>query len=271
MNFLGQLSASGNHVLTANYFIPGKNPALNQYILSAGIGHINIKNSTGNIESTNEKVSASYVTHFGDIQQTVALTYLNERYILPAFNLPYINSNVLYPSIIWQYVKRDKSFKPTRGFSAYAIVSGSPMGIGGVKFFQARVRLRAFISPTENTRLLARIEAGHTEINNLTQLPLSLQLLAGGVDSIRGFSWGSIGPGYNLLVGSVELQRRIKGPIYVGFFVDSGSVFQGTWYTGAGPSIAVVSPVGTIEASLGKAISPKQKGVFFDFSMGQDI
>lgn len=271
MNFLGQLSASGNHVLTTNYFIPGKNPALSQYVLSAGIGHINIQNSTGNIVSTNEKISAGYSTYLGEIQQTLALTYLNERYILPAFNLPYINSDVLYPSLIWQFIRRDKTFQPTRGFSAYAILSGSPLNVTGVQFFQARLRLRALMSPTENTRFLMRLEAGHTNINNLTQLPLSLQLLAGGVDSIRGFSFDSIGPGYNLLVGSAEIQQRIKGSLYLGLFIDSGSVFQGQWYTGAGPALVIVSPVGTIEASVAKAISPRQKGLYFDFSMGQDL
>ncbi len=271
MNFLGQLSTSGNHVITTNYYIPGKNPALSQYILSSGIGHIYIQNSTGNIVSTNEKLSAGYATYLGEIQQTIALTYLNERYTLPAFNLPYINSDVLYPSIIWQFVRRDKTFQPTRGFSAYSIISSSPWNITGVKFFQARVRLRALITPTENTRLLLRAEAGHTDINNLTQLPLSLQLLAGGVDSIRGFSFDSIGPGRNLFVGSVEIQRRIKGQLYLGLFVDSGTLFQNTWYTGVGPAVIYVSPVGTIEASLARSTNVNQKTIYFDFSMGQDL
>lgn len=270
MNFLGQISSSGNHVISTNYYIPGKNPALNQYVISAGIGHIDI-NNPGNIAiSTNEKISVSYSTYLGDIQQIVALTYLNERYILSQFNLPYINTNVVYPSIIWQFIHRDRKFQPSNGFSAYAILSAAP-GLTDVTFFQSRLRLRGLWTPFSNTRILARLELGHTSINQLTQLPLSLQLLAGGVNSIRGFNFDSIGPGYNLAVGSIEVQQRLKGNFYLGVFVDSGTVFQGQVYTGVGPALVMVSPVGSFEVSLARSINPNQKGLHFDFSMGQDL
>lgn len=272
MNFLGQLSSSGNHLATVNYYIPGKNPARNLYVISGGIGHIDIDNPGGDIISTNEKLSIGYSTYLGEIQQTVALTYLNERYILPAFNLPYINSQVLYPSVIWQFISRDKTFEPTEGFSAYSIISYAPWrDVTSIQFFQARLRVRGLITLFRNTRLVMRGDLGHTEINNLSQLPLSLQLLAGGVNSIRGFNFDSIGPGRDMIIGSFEIQQRIKGNWYLGAFIDAGTVFSGGWYAGSGPALIWASPVGTIEASVARSVNPREKGWHFDFSMGQDL
>jgi translocation and assembly module TamA len=283
LNFLSQLSTSSNESITANYYIPGKNPARDQYILSAGVGHIEIKNHGGDIKSTNGKLSAGYSTYLGEVQQTLALTYLNERYIIPNFNLPYINSNALYPSGTWQYISTDKTFQPTRGISLYGIISYAPWKeITGLTFFQARFRVRTLFTVFHNTRILMRADVGHTSISDLTQLPLSLQLLAGGANSIRGFSFDSIGPGKNLIVGSAEIQQRIKGDWYIGAFIDAGTVtntapIQNPYYflkslnAGAGPALIWVSPVGTLEASIARSVNSHQKGWHFAFSMGQDL
>jgi translocation and assembly module TamA len=133
-----------------------------------------------------------------------------------------------------------------------------------------------------NTRILMRADVGHTSISDLTQLPLSLQLLAGGANSIRGFSFDSIGPGKNLIVGSAEIQQRIKGDWYIGAFIDAGTVtntapIQNPYYflkslnAGAGPALIWVSPVGTLEASIARSVNSHQKGWHFAFSMGQDL
>ena len=76
------------------------------------------------------------------------------------------------------------------------------------------------------------IQAGfrHSLCNtkNIFQLPLSLQLLAGGSDSIRGYQFQSIGPGKKLVIGSVELQQEIKEDWYLNVFFDAGDVYVPT-------------------------------------------
>ena len=54
------------------------------------------------------------------------------------------------------------------------------------------------------------------------QLPLSLQLIAGGSDSIRGFDFQSIGPGKRKYVVSLEVQQQVVENWFVTGFGDLG-------------------------------------------------
>lgn len=72
---------------------------------------------------------------------------------------------------------------------------------------------------------------GHTSIANIGELPLSLQLFAGGVSSVRGYGYNSIGPGRNLVVASSEVQQRIIGAFYLAGLVDAGVVANNNIFT----------------------------------------
>lgn len=261
-----------DNALFLNYVIPGPQPYKNKFIITGGLG--TIEQSTGN--SKNAKMSLAYATTFGDIKQTIALTYLDERYNL--LGLPYTNANLFYPGISWAYRKTDKDISPNNGFTAEVDINGTSDSLtkdNRSGFTQFKLTAAALWTLFDSTRFLVRGELGRTLINNISNLPLSLQLFAGGAQSIRGFTYNSIGPGFNLAVGSVEIQQRIYKQLYLAAFVDAGNVTNGNPFivdqleASFGPAIMWLSPIGAIEISL--PIRFNTKAVGFAFSMGPQI
>lgn len=297
LNFLAQIatpvfqkqskSAFGNSNVTLNYTIPGRNPVTDQYIFSAGYGSLQFySNRFGTTQqvlnqSQAQKLSGTYATYLGPIQQNISLTYLNENYYVPSLNIPFaINSDVLYPSINWQFLKRDNDLEPTHGINLNALISYAPFAMKkDSNFLQFRLQAHFLYTFFNNLRVLLRGEYGYTDIESLSNLPLSLQLFAGGATSIRGFGYNQLGPGRNLIVGSVELQQRIYKNLFIGGFIDAGNVTPLTDFmpnifanAAAGPAIAYVTPVGTLEATLARSLNPRDKNIWrFQFSMGQDL
>lgn len=265
-------AAQRNNYFTTNYIIPGKNPITDQYAISAGYSTLDIP--LGQAYSKN--IGFSYSTALGSAQawqQTLMLQYLNERYNLST--QPFTNANVLMPSAQWTYAHSNKELDPTEGYRFNAQVSGASKHVlSKTSFFQMQTGIKyLYTFHRTHTRFVTRLQLGHTVIDNINNLPLSLQLLAGGADSVRGYSFQSIGPGRNLVVGSVELQQRIKGPLYVAGFFDFGSVannyFENT-LSGTGPALVWLSPVGALELSLAKPLIAGNHWRI-QFSMGPSI
>ena len=113
-----------------------------------------------------------------------------------------------------------------------------------------------------------------TDIDDLSRLPLSLQLFAGGSRSIRGYSYNSIGPGKNLVTGTVELQKRLPNlkSWYLAGFIDAGNVSDDNLLTGmkssSGFGVVWLSPLGMVELDLAFPLPKDDHGVHVSFSMG---
>ena len=179
------------------------------------------------------------------------------------------------PSVQWTYVHTNKELSPTEGYRFNLQANGASKHIiSRDSFFQAQAGVKyLYTFRHTHTRFLTRGQIGYTAINNINNMPLSLQLLAGGPESVRGYSFQSIGPGRNLVVGSVELQQRIKGPVYIAGFYDFGSVnnkFFADLKQGVGPALVYLSPVGAFELSLARPLIPGNHWRI-QFSMGPSI
>lgn len=255
-----------NSYAVASYNIPGKRPALDLYTFSIGGGSQNW--IAGQSRSVRGAITYS-TTYFG-WRQVLSLAYLTERYNLK--NLPFTDTHMLLPSLSLQRTRANNVLNPSKGYSIALTFSGaSKQVLSKTSFFQAVLNLRGIYTFHKNTRILLRGSLGNTSINDVTNLPLSLQLLAGGPQSVRGYSFQSLGPGKALYVGSVELQQRIKGDWYLGAFLDSGNVtntFFKDMQSGAGPAIAWSSPVGLFELSFAKVLSTPKNSWRIQFSMG---
>ncbi len=259
----------------SHYIIPGKNPATDQYTLSLGTSHENI--SAGKSTSTN--ISANYDTTIHGIQQKLGLTFLYEKYKLTDSDnklLQQTDANVLYPNISWRKTKANDPIRVRRGYRLGLSLSGAVKNIGSkTSFFQMTFNDK-FITPLgKRTRFIFRNTLGYTGIDNIYSLPLSLQLLAGGANSLRGFTYDSIGPGNYLTVNSVELQEKLFGNIYAAAFCDTGNVtmnhFPKKLQTGVGGGLVWLSPIGAIEVSLTQAITENKKPWMVQFSMGPEL
>lgn len=263
-----------NSSMVATYAIPGSNPATDQYAITGGLAHIN--ENVG--KSNGGQVGVNFTKGLGDyLLQTIALTYLDEHTNYVSFPIP-ISAQLVYPSIVWQYLYYDNPLSPTRAFVANAQISGTTNKFtsnGQSGFFQTQITARTLLTFL-STRLLLRASVGETAIGSIQNLPLSLQLLAGGPDSIRGFALNSIGPGHTLVVGSFEIQQRVYKSWYIGGFIDAGSVSNSSPFktldVGVGPVLVWLSPIGAVGLSLGHPIKafnqPKQWMVQFNIGPG---
>lgn len=257
-----------NTNISASYIIPGYRPAYSYYTFTGAIGHLTLP--TG--DSRFKKLSANYNTVIGRIDQIVGLTYLDEDYNLDGF--PKANARLLYPFISWQYVNKKNRIDADNGFSISLALSGTTKKFASQNsgFFQALLSTKFLFTLDHRYRFTIHAAAGHTEINNIGNLPLSLQFFAGGARSIRGFSYNSIDPGKNMFVGGIQAQYRIYKTIYLGPFYDFGNVANHNLfknlYKGVGPVASWVTPVGVLQLSMAWAISLPKNPWRIQFSMG---
>ena len=262
--------SENNSFANVTYYIPGYHPASDTWAFTAG--YVDFNQVTGDGNSV--KLQAAYSTALGNWSQTIALTYLNERYNL--INFPFNQTDVVYPNISWQYVSTRNTVNPKNGFSFSGFMGGTPnTSLTDTSFFQIRAHAKVLFTLFDCTRFILRTSLARTDIEDLEKLPFSLQLFAGGARSIRGYSYNQIGPGRNLFTGSIEIQQRIAGNWYLVGFWDAGNVTDNSPFKnlneGAGPGIAWLSPVGIIEVTVANAFTQSTKPWVIQFTMGPEL
>lgn len=261
-------AAQNNSSFIASYTIPGSNPAKEAFTLSTGAS--NLDQVSG--KADNLRVAISYTRKYKKWKNTFTLAYLNERYNIT--NLPRTTTELVYPTFNTTYFHADHPRQPTKGISLSAQLTGASKHVlSRTDFFQGTLHIKTLYTiKSTHTRLLFRTDIGHTVIKRLEQLPLSLQLFAGGARSVRGYSYNAIGPGRNLLVLSAEIQQRVKGAWYIAFFGDAGNVsdqgFTNNLRIGIGPGVAWLTPIGPLELTVANAITEPKKPWMIQFSMG---
>ena len=258
-----------NSELLFDYSIPGSNPVNDLWTFNAGIGRI--KQSTG--QGRNFFVGANYATKILGWNQIISLAYLNEEYNIRYE--PRTNAALVYPAINWSRVKSDHPLNPDNGYSLSLGMAGTPDNFTknhNSGFFQINTAEKLLMTWGESFRVILKGSYAHTDIKNLQRLPLSLQLFTGGANSVRGYSYNSIGPGRNLYTGSLEFQQHMFSQFYFAVFCDTGNVRNKQLFKnphiGVGPAIVWLSPVGELKLSFANAISQSNRPWAIQFSMG---
>lgn len=255
--------------LAAKYFIPGSNPMTDQYTLGANIQQFRPQN--GN--SFSETISGAYVKMIHDWQHTLSLNLLNERYTFN--NQPRRNSHELYPAYTVSHIVTDNIADPHSGRMINFTVQGASEKLfSTTSFIQCEIKAKYIFSPTDPSRIILRGDLGYTVVNDTKQLPLTLQYLAGGPGSIRGYNYGSIGPGRYLEVASAEYQHRIIDKVYGAVFYDVGTAtdqFNKGFKRGDGFGFVYASPIGPVQIYLARAESKSWKPKSIIFNIGADF
>ena len=193
-------------------------------------------------------------------------------------------SRLLLPGLTYDHKRSDLELYPTRGRRLTVELRGTHEIIGSdTSFLQLTGRGRWIRSFGENTRLLARATAGVTAKTEFDELPPSVRFFAGGDESVRGFDIDSLGPedadgnvvgGSNLLVASLEAERRLRGNFYGALFVDAGNAFDGTDVdaaVGAGLGLKWRSPVGPVRLYLAHPFNKSDDDVRIHVRLGADL
>lgn len=259
-----------NNSIVAAYNIPWPNPVKDLFSLKVGAGKLDIKRG----KSTSLKASVVYKHTYTKWEHTISFSYLNEQYDMD--NLPKTRARLFYPDANISYYSTKNHINPPTGLRFSAELSGTPNALSTTSgFWQVKVESKAVATFLKNEQVAARLAFGRTSIKSINNLPLSLQFLIGGSQTVRGYSYQSIGPGKNMVYGSLEFRQRIWRELYLAGFYDFGNVsdtgLMGGMNTSAGPSIVYRSPIGIIELSVAWRLSTDKIKPRFVFSMGPEL
>jgi len=268
--------ASANEsALQAQYIIPGKNPLVDQYEITARAASLNY-----DVGYANSALISLGQRHTTDrFQRILSLNGLYERFNYTS--QPKSENFSLYPKLALNWVSaRDQLFSPTGYKIAVNGLVANKALLSDTTISQVLLDARAAVTfKASHTRFYFHGMAGATAINDIYHLPLSLALLLGGSDNLKGYNFYSLGPGKQLTYGGIEIQQETKKNWYVLGFYDSGDVFSPNprdVKQDVGVGLMWVSPVGPIKIAVAKPINvdPHQHnntGAKLVISMGPDL
>jgi translocation and assembly module TamA len=259
--------------LATKYFIPGRNPLTDQFTIGANAQTFSPKNGY----SYSETLAAGYVKNINLWQDTVSLSFLNERFKVATDSNPNVSSvsRLLYPTFIISRIHTDSVMNPTTGTAFTLTLQGASSHIvSSTSFVQAEIKTKYIFSPKTYGRFIFGMDFGYTIANNFEKLPLTLRYFAGGLGSIRGYPFSSIGPGRYLEILNFEYQHRIMNNISGAIFFDEGTAtdhFNNKIFKSHGVGIIYSSFIGPIKFYVAQATSARRRPYRLEFSIGPDF
>lgn len=161
-----------------------------------------------------------------------------------------------------------------RGWYLFGDVHGAVNQVlSNTSFLQTRVLARGVWSPTWRLRLIGRVEAGYSLVEQFGELPASQRFFAGGDQSVRGYRYQSLGPrdadgnvigGRYLNVFSAEAEYRVWNHWGAALFVDSGGADDRpspNLSTGVGAGIRYRAPIGSLQLDLAHPLDGDESGL----------
>ncbi|MGB9193689.1 MAG: outer membrane protein assembly factor BamA [Azonexus sp.] len=197
----------------------------------------------------------------------------------------------------WVSDGKDSFLFPTTGWYQKASLEVAVPG-GDLTFYRASYQLQRYFAMSRAFTLMLNGEVGYANsYGDTVALPFYKNFYAGGVNTVRGFKAGSLGPqdiygnalgGNERFIGQAELLWGVPGMeknIRLGWFVDVGQV----WASGGtsagvpgvddslrystGLSFAWISPVGPLKFSYAYPINKQDndKTEYFQFQLGTNF
>lgn len=201
-------------------------------------------------------------------RRTIGLDYRYEDYTINDVETK--AANELIPYITWSKTVTDDPVYTKRGYRAKLGVYGaSDVLISPETYLSGTLDLKWIRAFWGGFRFIARTELGATWADSLGDLPASRRFYAGGDNSIRGWGFDALGPidpetelavgGRYLAVGSLELERRIKGPWSAAVFTDFGNAFDPdydqVYQQSVGVGLRWLSPIGQVRIDVAFALT----------------
>lgn len=259
--------------IQGQYTIPGLNPTTEEYAITGSLYTLDYPDS----KSEAAQLSVAYRTQQSIFQSSYSANTLYEHYTISED--PAQDAFIVYPGATWKTSKKDSPIFSKNGYMYSLTTQGSSEELASTVSF-AQVEMLGKWAKTikaTHSRLYTRADLGVTAVDNIDNLPPSLQFYAGGAQSVRGYAYQDLGPGKALIVTSIEWQQEVAKDWYVTAFYDAGNAFNDTpikLMRGVGPGIMWVTPIGPLNLSIAKALDqdPNDSGPWhIAFSMGPDL
>lgn len=265
--------------LTLGYTIPLEKPVTDKLRFEAGFKH----EANDTFQTDTSAVSATRTRQLDNQWlEEQSLSFGRESYEIGSDDRQ--TSVLLMPGIGWSRAFADNHLYPRNGLRLNFKTRGALQElVSDVSFVQLIGSAKGILGLPWRSRLISRVDAGVTFMDKFEQLPPSVRFFAGGDNSVRGYSYKSLGPentsdevegGRNLLVGSVEIEHMFAEKWGVAAFIDSGNAFDDTRLepkTGIGFGIRWRSPVGPIRLDLAHPLDDSDDLVRVHFVMGPEL
>lgn len=263
--------------LGVQYRVPVLNPRTDQLVYNAGV----VNEETDTSESTLQTTGVSLNHRRGQWREVISLNFQQEDFVVADLE---DDSTLLIPGIAWSRIWGNNFIYAIDGVRFDLELRGANREFySDTSFGQLRGSIKAISSFTQKTRLIARGTFGTTSTNEFSALPSSVRFFAGGAQSVRGFSYESLGPtdedgdvigGKHLLVGSLEVEHWVTEKWGLALFYDAGNAiddFNDTLEEGAGIGYRWKSPIGSIRIDIANALSDEDKPWRLHINIGPDL
>jgi translocation and assembly module TamA len=266
-----------NRAVSGSYEIPFRDPVQDRLMLSSGYQYENNESA----ESEQIRLGASLINGlFRGWVLTRSLDYERENFSVADQTE---TSELVMPGVQIQKIRSSHPVYPRRGWKVGAGIRGTHPSISTTAtFIQSRLWMKGIVAAGP-ARLLARLEAGQTDVAEVATLPATVRFFAGGDNSIRGFDYQTLGPldadgevtgGRSLLVGSIETDFALSQRWHPAVFVDAGNAFNNinsaNLRVSAGTGMRWRSPLGPIRIDLARPVDAN-RGWRLHLSMGPDL
>jgi len=196
------------------------------------------------------------------------------------------SSRLLLPGVRFTDDHFDNPIRPRRGFRYALDLHGTHQLLGSDTALVQFLAEGSHLQPLPwRLSLHTRAKGGITMLNDpLKDIPPSLRFFTGGDQSVRGYSYKSLGPrdasghvvgGKQLLTGSVELERALFKNWGVSVFYDAGNAFNTfssfKLFQGAGVGLHYYSGVGALNLSLARPIGADNPSLHIHFTVGFEL
>jgi translocation and assembly module TamA len=268
--------------LSTQYTVPIYNPRTDQLVYSAG----QVNEKTDSSESTLKTIGVSINRKKGLWRTNMSLNYQQED-----FNVANVDdqTRLFIPGMNWSRVwGRDFwDSHMINFFDGVRLDLGIRMStteiLSDLNFSQYNGSIKSINRLAAAHRIITRGRLGYTNTEDFDRLPASIRFFAGGAQSVRGYSYQSLGPvdangevtgGQYLIEGSIEYEYSINPRWGVSVFMDAGNAVNNLddeLEKGAGFGLRWNSPIGPVRFDFASAISRDGNPWRLHINIGPDL
>ncbi len=195
-------------------------------------------------------------------------------------------ARLLLPGLRYSDDRYDNPIRPRRGFRYALELRGTHQMLGSdTALVQILAEGSYLLRLPWRLSLHTRLKAGTTMLHDsFSDIPPSLRFFTGGDQSVRGYSYKSLGPrdakgqvvgGRQLFNSSFELERALFKDWGVSVFYDTGNTFNSfssiKLFQGAGVGLHYYTSVGALNLSVAQPLGADIPSVHFHFTVGFEL
>ena len=195
-------------------------------------------------------------------------------------------ARLLLPGLRYSDDRYDNPIRPRRGFRYALELRGTHQMLGSdTALVQILAEGSYLLRLPWRLSLHTRLKAGTTMLHDsFSEIPPSLRFFTGGDQSVRGYSYKSLGPrdakgqvvgGKQLFNSSFELERALFKDWGVSVFYDTGNTFNSfssiKLFQGAGVGLHYYTSVGALNLSVAQPLGADNPSVHFHFTVGFEL